>query len=73
MTDLTITPGSTVLIAGFDDIPSHQFLVDEVLKDCITGTALTGPLAGNTENQILLWFCRSYRDQPSPSGRQGRA
>ena len=46
MTDLIITPGSTVLIAGFDDIPSHQFLVEEVFEDCITGTALTGPLAG---------------------------
>jgi len=46
MTDLTITPGCVVLLAGFDDIPAHQFLVDEVLEDCITGTALTGPLAG---------------------------
>ena len=46
MTDLTITPGSTVLIAGFDDIPAHQFLVEEVFQDCITGTALTGPLSG---------------------------
>ena len=46
MTDLTITPGSTVLVAGFDDIPAHQFQVDEVFEDCITGIALTGPLAG---------------------------
>jgi hypothetical protein len=46
MTNLTITPGCTVLLAGFDDIPSHQFLVQEALKDCITGIALTGPLAG---------------------------
>ena len=46
MTDLNITSGSTVLIAGLDDIPSHQFLVEEVFEDCITGTALTGPLAG---------------------------
>ena len=46
MADLTITPGCTVLIAGFDDIPEHSFRVEEVLKDCITGTALTGPLAG---------------------------
>ena len=46
MTALTITPGSTVLIAGFDDIPAHQFLVEEVFQDCITGTAITGPLAG---------------------------
>ena len=41
MTDLNITSGSTVLIAGFDDIPSHQFLVEEVFEDCITG-----PFAG---------------------------
>ena len=46
MTDLTITPGSIVLIASFDEIPAHEFLVQEVFEDCITGTALTGPLAG---------------------------
>jgi hypothetical protein len=46
MTDLTITPGSIVLIASFDDIPEHSFRVEEVFEDCITGTALTGPLAG---------------------------
>jgi len=46
MTDLTITPGSIVLIASFDEIPEHSFLVNEVFEDCITGTALTGPFAG---------------------------
>ena len=46
MTNPTITPGCLVLIASFDDIPEHSFLVDEVFEDCITGTALTGPLAG---------------------------
>ena len=46
MSELIITPGSTVLIKGFDDIPAHQFFVDEVFDDFITGTALTGPLAG---------------------------
>ena len=46
MTDLTITPGSIVLLTGFDDIPAHQFQVDEVFGDCITGIALTGPLTG---------------------------
>ena len=45
MTDLTITPGCVVLLAGFDDIPPHQLLVQEVFEDCITGTALTGPFA----------------------------
>ena len=59
MTNLTITPGCVVLLAGFDDIPAHQFLVRGGLKDCITGTALTGPLAGSTENQTSRWFCRS--------------
>ena len=41
-----ITPGCTVLLAGFDDIPEHAFLVEEVFEDLITGTALTGPLSG---------------------------
>ena len=58
MTNLTITPGCVVLLAGFDEIPSHQFLVEEVLKDCITGTALTGPLAGEygePDITLVLW------------------
>jgi hypothetical protein len=46
MSELLITPGCVVLIKGLDDIPAHQFLVDEVFDDFITGTALTGPLAG---------------------------
>ena len=41
-----LQPGCIVLIAGFDDIPEHQFQVDEVYEDLVTGTALTGPLAG---------------------------
>ena len=73
MTDLTITPGCTVLIAGFDDIPSHQFLVEEVFEDCITGTALTGPLAGEYGEPDIALVLQVLRDQPSPSRRQGRA
>ena len=46
MSELNITPGCVVLIEGFDDIPAHQFLVNEVFDDFITGKALTGPLAG---------------------------
>ena len=46
MSELLITPGCVVLIKGFDDIPAHQFLVNEVFDDFITGKALTGPLAG---------------------------
>ena len=43
---LEIKPGDVVVIGGFDDIPEHQFQVDEVYQDLVTGTVLTGPLAG---------------------------
>ena len=55
MSELIITRGCVVLIKGFDDIPAHQFLVDEVFDDFITGKALTGPLAGEYgEPEITL-------------------
>ena len=55
MSELIITPGCIVLIKGFDDIPAHQFLVNEVFDDFITGTALTGPLAGEYgEPEMIL-------------------
>jgi hypothetical protein len=41
-----LQPGCIVFIAGFDGIPEHQFQVDEVHDDLVTGTVLTGPLAG---------------------------
>lgn len=46
MEEPNITPGCHVLIAAFDDIPEHSFLVDEVYDDCITGVAQSGPLVG---------------------------
>ena len=39
-------PGCIVLIAAFDDVSEHRFLVEEVFDDLVTGTALTGPFAG---------------------------
>jgi len=55
MSELIITPGCIVLIEGFDDIPAHKFLVDEVFGDFITGKALTGPLAGEYgEPEMIL-------------------
>jgi hypothetical protein len=55
MNELNIISGCIVLIEGFDDIPAHQFLVDEVFDDFITGKALTGPLAGEYgEPEITL-------------------
>lgn len=39
-------PGDVVVIGAFDEVPEHWFQVEDVLDDCITGVALTGPLAG---------------------------
>jgi hypothetical protein len=41
-----IQPGDIVTILAFDDVPEHLFRVDAVHDDCVTGVALTGPLAG---------------------------
>ena len=46
MQNLEIKPGDVVVIGGFADIPDHQFQVEEVQEDLITGTVLPGPLAG---------------------------
>ncbi len=43
----TLTEGAVVLIAAFDDVPEHFFEVHSVEDDCVTGIALTGPLAGS--------------------------
>ena len=43
---LEIKPGDVVVIGGFDDIPEHQFQVEKVYEDLVTGTVLTGPFAG---------------------------
>ena len=39
--------GAVVIIAALDDIPEHSFVVHSVEDDCVTGIALTGPLAGS--------------------------
>ncbi len=41
-----VSTGDVVVIVAFDDVPEHEFLVEAVLEDCVTGVALTGPLAG---------------------------
>jgi len=58
MEELNITPGCIVLIAAFDDIPEHRFLVDEVYEDCITGVAQSGPLAGEYGEPDLALIVR---------------
>jgi hypothetical protein len=39
--------GCTVVVLAFDDVPEHLFLVQTVEDDCVTGIALSGPLAGS--------------------------
>ena len=45
MTDLK--PNAVVVIRAFDDVPEHLFRIHSVEQDCVTGIALTGPLAGS--------------------------
>ena len=37
--------GVVVVIVAFDDVPEHRFRIETVEEDCVTGVALTGPLA----------------------------
>ena len=46
MSPWIVRPGDVVVVKAFDDVPEHEFLVQEVFEDCVTGVALTGPLAG---------------------------
>ena len=41
-----LRPGCIVLIEGFDDIPEHEFRIDEIYEEFVTGMALSGPFAG---------------------------
>lgn len=44
---MELREGDTVLVSAFDDVPQHLFLIQSVEEDCVTGFALTGPLAGS--------------------------
>ena len=41
-----LSPGCIVLIEGFDDIPEHEFRIDEIYEAFVTGMALSGPFVG---------------------------
>lgn len=43
---IVVKPGDVVVIGAFDDVPEHDFRVEGVLDDCVTGVALTVPLSG---------------------------
>ena len=46
MRPAAVRAGSIVVVAAFDEVPEHLFLVEEVFEDFVAGVALTGPLAG---------------------------
>jgi len=62
--------GDVVLIAAFDDVPEHLFRVDEVFEDCVTGVALTGPLAGEYGEPELSMIIRVLDPEEAWLGTQ---
>ncbi|TGD65266.1 hypothetical protein EYC08_07765 [Tabrizicola sp. WMC-M-20] len=57
-------------IAAFDDVPEHLFQIDEVLDDCVTGVALTGPLAGEYGEPELSMVLRVLDPEEARQGTQ---
>ena len=47
MRPAVVRAGSIVVVAAFDEVPEHLFLVQEVFEDFVAGVAVTGPLAGS--------------------------
>ncbi|WP_170347774.1 hypothetical protein [Ruegeria atlantica] len=62
MTELELNPGDVVVVRAFDDVPEHLFRVDEVFEDCVTGFAVTGPLAGSYGEPALEMILRIVSD-----------
>ena len=46
MRQLDIKPGCIVLIEGFVDIPEHEFRIEEIYEEFVTGMALSSPFVG---------------------------
>lgn len=63
-------PGDVVVIGAFDDVPEHWFQVEDVLDDCITGVALTGPLAGEYGEPELDMVVRVVTAEEVQQGTQ---
>lgn len=63
-------PGDVVAIAAFDDVPEHLFQIDEVLDDCITGVALSGPLKGEYGEPELSMIIRVLDPEEARLGTQ---
>lgn len=63
-------PGDVVVIGAFDEVPEHWFQVEEVLDDCITGVALTGPLTGEYGEPELNMVVRVLTAEEVQQGTQ---
>ena len=70
MRQLDIRPGCIVLIAGFDDIPEHEFRIEEIYEAFVTGMALSGPFAGEYGEPDIKLVLRVL-SQDGNSGSQG--
>ena len=67
-----LSPGCIVLIAGFDDIPEHEFRIEEIYEEFVTGMALSGPFAGEYGEPDLKLVLRVL-SQNGKSESQGTA
>lgn len=63
-------PGDVVVIGAFDEVPEHWFRVEEVLDDCVTGVALSGPLAGEYGEPELVMIVRVVTPEELRLGSQ---
>ena len=67
-----LRPGCIVLIEGFDDIPEHEFRIEEIYEEFVTGMALSGPFAGEYGEPDLKLVLRVL-SQNGKSESQGTA
>ena len=67
-----LSPGMHVLIRGFDDVPEHVFEVHTIEDGFVTGTALTGPFAGQYGEPDIELVLRVLSPD-STGGSQGTA
>jgi len=61
-------PGDVVVVAAFDEVPEHLFQIEEVLDDCVTGIAVTGPLAGEYGEPELAMILRVLTQDEARQG-----
>ena len=60
---MKLQPGDVVVIGAFDEVPEHQFLIEDVLDDCVTGVALTGLLEGEYGEPEIAMIVRVLGQQ----------